>query len=318
MGGDQGGMSEDSKSHIEPEQDDPEEERMPRPIWKGHISFGLVNVPVTLYSAEQRADLSFRMLDSRNSARIRYERVNEETGEEVPWDKIVKGYEYDNGNYVLLSDEELENISAELTKIVEIVQFVDVDAIDPMFFDKPYVLVPGKGGAKGYALLRDAMERSGKVGIAQVVIRARGHLAALVPRGDALILEVLRYQQELRAIDEFDIPKSGDKKTAVNKKELDLAEQLIEGMTSEWKPEQYRDEYHDAVMKLIERRIESGDTEEVGVLQRTEVDAPRTVNFMEVLKESLKKSKRPAARKTSRRSTRQPRQASRARKTKAS
>jgi DNA end-binding protein Ku len=291
---------------------------MPRPIWKGNISFGLVNVPVTLYSAEQSvSDISFRMLDSRNSARVRYERVNEETGEEVPWDKIVKGYEYEKGHYVLLSDEELESASAELTKLVEIVQFVDADAIDPMFFDKPYVLVPGKGGEKGYALLREAMEKSGQVGIAQVVMRARGYLAALMARGDALVLEVLRYQDELRNIKEFDIPERAVQTKLINKKELDLAQQLIDGMKSDWNPEQYRDEYRDALMKMIERRIESGDTEKVGVPDRTEVAAPRTMNFMEVLKESLKENRKPKDGKTARRSAKQPRQTSRARKTKA-
>src|SRR5687768_6241532 len=165
---------------------------MARPIWKGHISFGLVNVPVTLYSGEQRADLSFRLLDSRNAARIRYERVNEETGEEVPWDKIIKGYEYDNGNYVLLSDEEIENASPELTRTIEIEQFVDMQDIDVRYFDKPYVLVPDKKGEKGYVLLREAIREAGKAGIAKVVIRARQYLAALIAQGDALVLQLLR------------------------------------------------------------------------------------------------------------------------------
>jgi DNA end-binding protein Ku len=273
---------------------------MPRPIWKGHISFGLVNVPVTLYSAEQKVDIQFRMLDSRNSARIRYERVNEATGEEVPWDKIVKGYEYDGGNYVLFSEEELESASPELTKMIEIVQFVEVDEIDPMYFDKPYVLVPSKGGEKGYALLRDAMLKSKRVGIAQVVIRARGHLAALVPRHNALILELLRYQQELRAMDEFDLPDAKSNGSAVSKKELQLAEQLIDGMAAEWDPSQFRDEYRDAVMKMIEKRIESGEIQASPVEELAESEAPRTVNFMEVLKQSLKKKPKAAAKKPAR------------------
>jgi DNA end-binding protein Ku len=272
---------------------------MARPIWKGQISFGLVNVPVTLYSAEQKADLSFRLIDSRNSARIRYERVNEATGEEVPWDNIVKGYEYDDGNYVLLSNEELESASAELTKTIEIEQFVDLEAIDPVAFDKPYYLVPGKGGEKGYVLLREAMQQSGRVGIAQVVIRSRGHLAALMPRGNALILDLLRYQQEIRPLDQYDVPAGTLKDYKITKKELELAGQLIDGMTAEWEPDQFEDEYRKAVMALIEKRIKSGETEQVSDVEEAAPEAPRTVNFMDVLKQSVEKTGKKPSRKRS-------------------
>lgn len=273
---------------------------MARPIWKGQISFGLVNVPVTLYSAEQKADLSFRMIDSRNSARIRYERVNETTGEEVPWDKIVKGFEYDDGNYVLLSEQELENASAKLTKTIEIEQFVDLDAIDPVAFDKPYYLVPGKGGEKGYVLLREAMREAGRVGIAQVVIRSRGHLAALMPRGDALILDLLRYHQEIRPISDYDLPEGTLKDYKITKKELELATQLIDGMTTEWEPEQFKDEYRQALMKLIEKRIESGEIEQISEEPEEAPEAPRTVNFMDVLKQSVEKTGKSGGAKSSR------------------
>jgi DNA end-binding protein Ku len=272
---------------------------MARPIWKGQISFGLVNVPVTLYSAEQKADLSFRMLDSRNSARIRYERVNEATGEEVPWDKIVKGYEYDDGNYVLLSNEELENASAELTKTIEIEQFVDLEAIDPVAFDKPYYLVPGKGAEKGYVLLREAMQQSERVGIAQVVIRSRGHLAALMPRGNALILDLLRYQQEIRPLEQYDLPEGTLKDYKITKKEMELAAQLIDGMTAQWEPGQFEDEYHKAVMQLIEKRIKSGETEQVVDVEEAAPESPRTVNFMDVLKQSVEKTGKKSSRKRS-------------------
>jgi DNA end-binding protein Ku len=272
---------------------------MARPIWKGQISFGLVNVPVTLYSAEQKADLSFRLIDSRNSARIRYERVNEATGEEVPWDNIVKGYEYDDGNYVLLSNEELESASAELTKTIEIEQFVDLEAIDPVAFDKPYYLVPGKGGEKGYVLLREAMQQSGRVGIAQVVIRSRGHLAALMPRGNALILDLLRYQQEIRPLAQYDVPAGTLKDYKITKKELELAGQLIDGMTAEWEPDQFEDEYRKAVMALIEKRIKSGETEQVSDVEEAAPEAPRTVNFMDVLKQSVEKTGKKPSRKRS-------------------
>ncbi len=260
---------------------------MSRPIWKGHISFGLVNVPVVLNSAERRADLSFRMIDSRNSARIRYERVNEETGEEVPWDKIVKGYEYDDGNYVLLSEEELENASPELTKTIEIEQFVDLDDIDIRYFDRPYMLVPGNKGEKGYVLLREAIAESGKAGIAKVVIRGRQYLAALIAQGNALVLELLRFHQELIDLSDFDLPKGDLRSYGVARKEIELATKLISGMTAKWHAAKFHDEYRDALMKLVERKIKTGQTEAIEDIEQEEVPVRQTINFMDVLKRSV-------------------------------
>ncbi len=264
---------------------------MARPIWKGHITFGLVNVPVTLYSAERRADLSFKLIDSRNTARVRYERVNEETGEEVPWDKIVKGYQYEDGNYVLLSDDELERVSTELTRKIEIEQFVELEQIDPTYFDKPYYLVPGKSGEKGYVLLREAMAASAKVGIAQVVIRTRQHLAAMQPQNDALILTLLRYQQEIRDLSDFEIPGNDLRKYKITKKEIEMAEQLINGLTGPWDPSEFHDEYIDAVMKMIEKKIASGKTEVIEVDEEGAEKEPATINFMDVLKKSIEQTK---------------------------
>jgi DNA end-binding protein Ku len=254
---------------------------MARPVWKGHISFGLVNVPIVLYSAERRVDLSFKLIDSRNAARIRYERVNEETGEEVPWDRIVKGFEYEDGNYVLLSEGELANASAELTRTIEIEQFVELSDIDLRYFDRPYVLAPGSKGEKGYVLLREAIAAAGKAGIARVVIRARQYLAALVVEGEALVLELLRYAQELRPLEEFDLPAGDLKKHKVSKQEIALASQLIDGMTGAWEPEQFEDEYRAALMDLIERKIKSGQTEAVEDVEvEEEEEAPPSINFM--------------------------------------
>jgi DNA end-binding protein Ku len=265
---------------------------MARPIWKGQISFGLVNVPITLYPAEQRNDLSFHLVDSRDSTRVRYERVNETTGEEVPWDKIVKGFEYDDGNYVLLSDEDLVRASPELTKTIEIEQFVGLNDIDVRYFDKPYYVVPGKGGEKGYVLLREALAESGKVGIARVVIRARQHLAALLPREEGLILELLRFPQELRSTEDFEFPAGSLKQHRISTKELALAGQLIEGMSGAWDPEQYEDEYRRALMEMIRSRIKSGDTEQVEDAEDVE-EPPPTVNFMDVLKRSVARKTKP-------------------------
>lgn len=286
---------------------------MARPIWKGHVSFGLVNVPVVLFSAEQRADISFRLIDSRNTARIRYERVNEETGEEVPWDKIVKGFEYESGNYVLLSDEELETASVEMTRTIEIEQFVDLSQIDIRYFDRPYVLVPDKKGEKGYVLLREAIAASGKAGIASVVIRSRQYLAALIPSGDALLLELLRFHQELRDLEDFDLPGHDLRTLKVSKKEIDLAAQLIDGMTTEWDAAEHHDEYRDVLMKLIEKKIKSGKTEAIDVEDAEEEDdeEPQTINFMDVLKKSVAsagktKKKTPTKRKTATRKKKSP------------
>lgn len=261
---------------------------MARPVWKGHVSFGLVNVPVVLYPAEQRADLSFRLIDSRNSARVRYERINEETGEEVPWDKIVKGYEYNENNYVFLSEDELERASVEMTKSIEIQQFVDLQDIDVRYFDRPYLLVPDKHGQKGYVLLREAISSSGKAGIATVVIRTRQYLAALIALGDALVLELLRYSQELRELDEFDFPATDLRTAKVSKKEVDLAKQLIDGMTTKWDASKYHDEYRDVLMKLIEKKIKTGQTEAIEMDEEEEAEVePQTIDFMDVLKQSV-------------------------------
>ena len=260
---------------------------MSRPIWKGHISFGLVNVPVVLYSAERRENLSFRMIDSRNAARVRYERVNEETGEEVPWDKIVKGYEYDDGNYVLLSEEELEHASPEMTRTIEIEEFVDIAEIDVRFFDKPYILAPGNKGEKGYVLLREAIADAGMAGIARVVIRARQYLAALIAQEESLVLELLRYPQELVAMSEFDLPGKDLREYGVQKKEIDLATKLIGGMTAEWEPSKYHDEYRDVLLKLIQRKVEAGQTEAIDVEAPEETPVKQTINFMDVLKKSV-------------------------------
>lgn len=262
-----------------------------RPIWKGHISFGLVNVPVTLYPAEQRTDLSLHMIDSRDFSRVRYERVNAETGAEVPWDQIVKGYEYADGNYVVIGEEELRQAAPEATKAVEIESFVNLADIDFMYFDKPYFLEPTKAGAKGYALLRDVLAETGKVGIARVVIRTRQYIAAMVPQGDALVLNLLRYHQELRSADGLSLPGAASD-LGVSKREQKMAADLVESMTAEWNPAEFHDEYRERLMQWIEERIESGETQRVAEVPDDDEDAPAPINMMEALKRSLEQSGR--------------------------
>jgi DNA end-binding protein Ku len=261
---------------------------MPRPIWKGHISFGLVNIPVALYAAERRSEQGFKLIDSRNAARVRYERVNEETGEEVPWDQIVKGYEFEEGQYVLLSQEELENASAEMTKTIEIEQFVDREEIGIRYFDRPYLVAPAGQGEKGYVLLREAIGGAGKAGLARVVLRARQYLAALVVEGEALVLELLRYANELQSTDDLELPGSDLRQYKVTKKEVELASKLIEGMSGDWDPSQFTDDYREALDKMIQKKIKSGQTEAIRDVDTDDDEAPpASVNFMEMLKRSV-------------------------------
>ncbi len=231
---------------------------MARSIWKGSIAFGLVNIPVSLTSAESRPDIQLHMVDSSNHARIRYERVNADTGEEVPWDRMVKGYEHADGKFVLLSPEELESVQPELTKTIEISEFVELSEIDPMLFDKPYYLEPEKRGRKAYALLREALRKTGKAGISRVVIRTREYLSAMFVRDDVMVLMLLRFPQEVRKIGTLELPSSEDKQWQPVKKELDLALRLIGDMTEKWKPDDMHDEYRETLMAYIEKKISKG------------------------------------------------------------
>ncbi len=274
---------------------------MPRAIWKGHVSFGLVNIPVALYPAEKRSELSFHMLDKRNKARIRFKRVNEETGEEVPWNDIIKAYDHGDGNYIEITDEDLKAAAPEKTQTAEIMGFVDADQIDYVYFDKPYYLAPTKKGEKGYVLLRETLKRSGKVGIAKVVITSREHLAALVPEGEgAMALVLLRYADEVRGLGDLEVPAGGLKAQKVSDKEVQMAEKLVEAMSTDFDPAQYRDEYRDKLMEYIERKAESGEVAKPPKHRESEADTG-VINIMELLKKSVaasdRKPTKPAAHK---------------------
>lgn len=255
-----------------------------RPIWKGSISFGLVNVPVTLYPAEERTDLRFHMLDSRDNSRVRYERVNSETGEEVPWNQIVKGYEFSEGNYVIIEEAELKKAAPKATKTVEIESFVDLADIDPLYFDRPYYLEPAKGGEKGYVLLRETLRQTGKAGIAKVVIRLRQYMAAMIPRGDALVLELLRYHQEVRPAEDLDLPGKAAS-VGISAQEVKMATMLVEGMTGEWNPSSFQDEYRENLTKWIKQKAKTGETP--APFEDDDDEPPAPINLMEALKKSL-------------------------------
>jgi DNA end-binding protein Ku len=248
---------------------------------------------VQLYSGERTVDLHFRMLDSRDNSPVRYERVNSETGEEVPWKEIVKGFEYSKGSYVVLDEADIRKAAPQSTETVEIEAFVQRDEIDPMFFEKPYYLVPTKKAEKGYVLLREVLAKTGKVGIARVVIRTRQYLAALSPRGDALMLDLMRFPQEIVKADEFTLPGGTSKSYRVTPQELSMATQLIEAMTKKWQPDDYQDEFRAQLRKIIDAQIALQSGKKVRTRKQEEaVSAEATTNvvdFMELLKRSLDK-----------------------------
>ena len=254
---------------------------MPRAIWSGSISFGLVNVPVKLFTAVQPKDVRFNQLEADTGARIKQKRVSAQTGEEVPYEKIVKGYEIAPDRYVVITPEELETLDPKATHTIDIEDFVDLDQIDPIFFERPYYLVPEAGGTKAYALLRDAMRDSGKVGIARLVLRTKQYLAAIRPLGDALVLETLLYGDEVVNPDELGLP--GDDVEASDR-ELKIARQLIESLTDEFDPEKYRDEYRERVLELIERKAEG---QEIVLQPAAAEEATEVVDLMAALEASL-------------------------------
>ncbi|WP_421576023.1 Ku protein [Stenotrophomonas maltophilia] len=274
---------------------------MARPIWTGTLSFGLLNVPVSLMSGERNVDLHFRMLDSRDRKPIRFERVNADTGEEVPWKDIVKAYEYDKGSYVVLEEDDIRSAAPESHEAVEVETFVDAGTIDPRYYEKPYLLVPAKKAEKGYVLLRETLRSTGKVGIARVVVRTREYLCAVMPHGDALVLMILRYPQELVDPEDYKLPSGSLSDYRINSKETAMAEQLIESMSGEWKPDEYHDEFRERLHTLLKKRIKAkgGTTKVEEEPVPREDDATNVVDFMSLLQKSLDAKKRtPAARKT--------------------
>jgi len=258
---------------------------MARAIWKGSISFGLVNIPIALYPATRREELKFRLLRKSDLSPVNYKRVAEKDGKEVAWDQIVKGYEYEKGKYVVLKDEDFERVDLEATQTVDIQDFVDQEEIDPMFFYKPYYLEPQKGGDKAYALLRDALKDSGKVGIAKVVIKTRQYLAGVKPEDGALVLELMHFVDELADPEQLHVPK----KTEVGKRERNMAKSLIDSMSSKWNPEKYKDDYSEALMEVIEEKVEAGGKE----IEEKPKKAPKptkVIDLVSVLQKSLEQT----------------------------
>jgi DNA end-binding protein Ku len=258
---------------------------MARAIWKGSISFGLVNIPIALYPATRREELKFRLLRKSDLSPVNYKRVAEKDGKEVPWDQIVKGYEYEKGRYVVLKDEDFERVDLEATQTVDIQDFVDQEEIDPMFFYKPYYLEPQKGGDKAYALLRDALKESNKVGIAKVVIKTRQYLAGVKPEDGALVLELMHFADELADAEKLNVPKKLD----VGKREMTMARSLIESMSSKWEPQKYKDDYREALMEVIEEKVEAGG-KEIEEKPRKAPKPTKVIDLVSVLQKSLEET----------------------------
>jgi len=261
---------------------------MPRSNWKGFISFGLVSIPVVLYTSENTADkISFHEIDRRNNARIKFKRVNAENGKEVPWDDIVKGYEYSKDNIFVAGPDELKQIAGENTRAIALESFINMEEIEFIDVGKTYYLVPDKHGDKGYVILREALKKMNKVGIAKVILSTKEHLAALAVHDNALVLYLLRYSAEIRKPEEFDIPGNDLKKYKVTSKEVDTAKKLIQSMTTTWKPEKYKDEFKIAVQKWAEKKAKQMPV--TAMKQRASASSGRKeVNFIDLLKQSLK------------------------------
>jgi DNA end-binding protein Ku len=263
-----------------------------RAIWKGAISFGLVSIPVALHSAETANALDFDLLDKRDFAPIRYKRFNEQTGEEVSWDQIIKGYEYKKGEYVTLTDDDFVRANVKATQSIDIADFVDANEISPIYYDKPYYVSPLKNGRHAYFLLHQVLKRTGKVAIARVVIRTRQHLAAVMPEDSILVLNLLRFHDELRDPRQLEIPQGG-KEASISTGEIKMAERLIESMVGGWRPEKYRDEYREDLLKLIDKKISSGKPRSIESGSKPRPPSQgKVVDIMSLLRRSVEEAQK--------------------------
>jgi len=261
---------------------------MARPLWKGHISFGMVTIPVTLFPADRPDELSFELLDDRDLAPIGYRKVNKKSGGEVPPDHVVRGFRLDDGQVVVVRDEDLKQAAPERTQTLDLRGFVDRAEVPPIYFERPYYLQPAAAGQKGYALLREAMASSKKAAVGTVVLRARQHLVLLFADGPWLVMNTLRYPVELKNPQEFDVPKTSPEELGISEKELKMARRLVEEMVEPWKPEQYHDEYRDELLAAIRRKAESGEAKPTAEIEEpAEAGKAKVTDLMTLLKESV-------------------------------
>ena len=271
---------------------------MARSMWKGAISFGLVHIPVDMYPAVETKGLDLTMLDRRDFSPVGFKRYNKGNGKEVVWDDIVKGYEYKTDEYVVLSDEDLRQANVKATQTIDILTFVDAAEVPLTFYEHPYYLLPAKGGEKVYALLRETLRKANKVGIASVVMRTKQHLCALVCIGDAIVLNTLRFADEIRATDDLDLPGSTLKAAGITDKELKMALSLVEGMSEAWEPEQYHDSYREDVLALVKKKIKAKQTRTITAPapEPAEEHGSNVIDLVALLQQSLGKAGKGAAR----------------------
>ncbi len=272
---------------------EPGEGRARRALWSGTLGFGLLQIPVAVYPLEVARDLSFHQLDGRDMQTVGHRRYNKTTGEEVPYEQIVRGYEIAKGEFVVVTDAELKAANVEATQSIDIIDFVDPEEIPLPYFETPYLLVPGKRGEKAYALLRDTLAEKSKAAIGMVVLRTRQHLAAVLTQGEALILELLRYPHELRRPTQAELKPAGAQEAKVTAREREMAGELVEHMSASWDPAKYQDSYRDDVMAMIETKAKTGEAVSVATPKREEVGAP-IGDLVSLLQRSLK-SGAPAA-----------------------
>ena len=280
---------------------------MARAIWKGAITFGLVHVPVELYAAEERREFKFSMLDKRDFAPIGFKRYSKKSGREVPWADVVKGYEYEKDQYVVLSDEDFRRANVSASQTIAIESFVPVAEIPPPLYETPYYLVAyGRGGDKVYALLRETLRATGLGAIAQVVIRTTQHLALVVPSERLLLLNTLRYPDELRGTEGLELPAAGLKRAGVTAKEVELAKRLVEDMSGHWKPAEFQNTYHKDLMRRIKEKIKAGHTKVItkpGGGEQAEPRSAEVIDLAALLRKSLVKGGEAKPRATPRRAT---------------
>ncbi|TWI69633.1 DNA end-binding protein Ku [Pseudoduganella lurida] len=262
---------------------------MARSLWKGAISFGLVHIPVDLYSAVKQNELDLTMLDKRDFSPIGFKRYNKGNNKEVAWDNIIKGYEYTPGEYVVLSDEDLKRANVKATQTIDIISFVDAEDVPLTYYETPYYLAPGRGGAKVYALLRETLRRAGKIGVATVVIRTKQHLCALVATEDGIIMNTLRYQDEIRDTEGLDLPAKGMKGSNISDKEIQMALSLVEGMSEDWDPSAYHDTYKEDVLALVEKKVKAGQTKTITAPSKDDAPAQSSnvIDLVALLQQSL-------------------------------
>ncbi|MBC7467212.1 MAG: Ku protein [Bdellovibrio sp.] len=261
---------------------------MARAIWKGAISFGLLNIPIEVFSAKDEKKISFHMLDKRDNSMIGYKQYNKSTGKDITRTNIVKGYEYEPHQFVVLEEKDFIKANPKATQTIDIEDFVQLEDLDFLLFDHPYYLTPAKNGEKGYVLLRKVLEETKKVAIAKVVMHNSQHLVCVIPKGEYLILEVLRFAHEVQKVGKAEfLDKAQLAKVKVSAKELAVAQKLVEDMTAKWKPEQYKDTYQDELRKYIKAKIKKGETKESEPLEKEERTNTNVVDLMPLLQKSL-------------------------------